>query len=171
MKTADTIYFAGGCFWGTEHFMKQIQGVIETQVGYANSLIPDPSYREVCSGNTGAAETVMVKYNPNIVSLKFLVSLYFITIDPTSMNRQGNDIGTQYRTGIYYTSNDQKEIIEDEISKLAADYDKPIAIEIKPIENFYTAEDYHQDYLDKNPNGYCHINPRLFEIARKASEK
>lgn len=167
----DTIYFAGGCFWGTEHFMKQIPGVESTEVGYANSIVPDPTYREVCTGRTEAAETVKVVYDPSKVSLSFLIRLYFMTIDPTSLNRQGGDSGTQYRTGIYYTDEAQKEVAESELIKLSVRYDAPIVVELKPIENFYEAEDYHQDYLDKNPGGYCHVNPALFEIARTAREQ
>ena len=150
MKDKAEIYLAGGCFWGTEHFLKQIRGVEKTEVGYANSQVPDPTYKEVCTGNTGAVETVKVVYDPQTVSLDLLLNLYFQTIDPTSVNRQGGDSGLQYRTGIYYT--------------------KPIAIEVMPLVNFYAAEEYHQDYLDKNVGGYCHINPRLFELARKANE-
>ena len=169
MTQTDTIYFAGGCFWGTEHFMKQINGVIETQVGYANSIVPHPSYKEVCTGNTGAAETVKVVYDPAMVELGFLIDLYFMTIDPLSINRQGNDIGTQYRTGIFYESDKDRPIIERKIEELAIRYEQPIAVEVKRIKNFYPAEEYHQDYLDKNPHGYCHIDPRLFDLARKAS--
>ena len=103
MEKRSVIYLAGGCFWGTEHFMKQVRGVEKTRVGYANSALSDPSYEQVCSGATGAAETVEVVYDPAVVGLPLLLNLYFLTIDPTSLNRQGGDIGTQYRTGIYYT--------------------------------------------------------------------
>lgn len=168
MKNSDTIYFAGGCFWGTEHFMRQIPGVIDTQVGYANSIVPYPSYRDVCTGYTNAAEAVKVEYDPHKVSLRFLIRLYFMTIDPTSVNRQGNDVGVQYRTGIYYTTEQQLAVINAEVEALGREYASPIAVEIMPLENFYEAEDYHQDYLVKNPSGYCHINPKLFDIARRA---
>lgn len=165
-----TIYLAGGCFWGTEHFMKMIHGVENAEVGYANSNVPNPSYREVCTGKTGAAETVKVDYNPNEVSLPFLLSLYYKTIDPTSLNKQGNDRGTQYRTGIYYTDPSERPVIERSIENLQQHYSKPLAIEVGPLENFYPAEDYHQDYLDKNPGGYCHINPGLFKLAREVRD-
>ena len=173
MKTNDLseIYFAGGCFWGTEHFMKQIKGVKATETGYANGNIKNPSYEEVCSGNTGFAETVKVSYDPQEVSLELLTDLYLKTIDPTSINRQGNDRGTQYRTGIYYTDPKDITVINKAIKNIAGKYNKPIAVEVKPLSNFYKAEDYHQDYLDKNTGGYCHINPELFELARKANEK
>ncbi len=163
------IYLAGGCFWGTEHFLKQIRGVESTEVGYANSHVANPTYKEVCTGNTGAAETVKVVYNPQIVKLQLLLELYFQTIDPTSVNRQGGDSGLQYRTGIYYTDKEDLPVIEAAIHELAKAYTDPIAIEIELLVNFYAAEDYHQDYLDKNVNGYCHINPKLFELARKAN--
>ena len=169
MKKQAEIYFAGGCFWGTEHFLKQIRGVESTQVGYANSTIPNPSYEQVCSGKTNAAETVKVVYDSEVVSLNLLLDLYFQTIDPTSLNRQGNDRGTQYRTGIYYTDKADIPIINQAIKALSAEYQRPVMIEVKPLENFYPAETYHQDYLDKNPNGYCHINPALFDMARKAN--
>ena len=162
------IYFAGGCFWGTEHFFRQINGVSNTQVGYANSLIPNPTYKEVCTGQTQAAEGVKVEYDPEQVTLSFLIQLYLMTIDPTSVNRQGNDVGTQYRTGIYYTTADQQRTILDELAKESQLYSEPIAVEVKQLQNFYPAEEYHQRYLEKNPTGYCHINPRLFEIARNA---
>lgn len=166
----DTIYFAGGCFWGTEHFMKQIDGVTATEAGYANSRLACPSYRQVCTGSTGAAETVEVVYDPSRVSLRFLIDLYLMTIDPTSLNRQGNDVGTQYRTGIYYTDAAQKAAADEAIARIGDKYTSPIAVEVRPLENFYPAEDYHQDYLTANPRGYCHLSPRLFEIARNARD-
>lgn len=165
-----TIYLAGGCFWGTEHFLGLVHGVEKTEVGYANSLVPNPTYKEVCSGKTGAAETVEVKYNSDEVSLPFLLDLFYETIDPTSLNKQGNDRGTQYRTGIYYTEPSQLPIIEESIRNLQKNYARPVVIEVKPLENFYPAEDYHQDYLDKNPGGYCHINPGLFKMAKEVRD-
>lgn len=164
----DTIYFAGGCFWGTEHFFKQIDGVTDTEVGYANSVIPHPTYREVCTGQTQAVEGVRVVYDTAKINLSYLIRLYLMTIDPTSVNRQGNDAGTQYRTGIYYTTADQQRTAIAELDKEAARHSQPLAVEIKPLINFYSAEEFHQDYLDKNPGGYCHIDPKLFEVARNA---
>ena len=169
-KDMKTIYLAGGCFWGTEHFLKLVHGVVEAEVGYANSNIPNPTYREVCTGKTGAAETVKVIYNPKEISLPFLLNLYYKTIDPTSLNKQGNDRGTQYRTGIYYTDPSERPVIEQSLEALQKNYNKPLAIEVGPLENFYPAEDYHQDYLDKNPGGYCHINPGLFKLAREVRD-
>ncbi len=168
-KNVREIYFAGGCFWGTEHFFQQIRGVVGTEVGYANGNTENPTYEEVISHTTGFAETVKVKYDPEQVDLKLLINLYFKTIDPTSINKQGNDRGDQYRTGIYYTDKADESIIKEEVQKLAKNYSKPIVVETIPLKNFYRAEDYHQDYLDKNPGGYCHIEPGLFEMARKAN--
>ena len=165
-----TIYLAGGCFWGTEHFMSMVHGVEHAEVGYANSNVPNPSYQQVCTGRTGAAETVKVEYDANEVSLPFLLSLYYQTIDPTSLNKQGNDRGTQYRTGIYYTDPAELPVIEKSLEELQKHYSKPLAIEVGPLKNFYPAEDYHQDYLDKNPGGYCHISPGLFKLAREVRD-
>lgn len=171
MKPAREIYLAGGCFWGTEHFLKQIEGVEATQVGYANGNIANPTYRQVCSGTTDFTETVKVQYDSDKVDLPFLIGLYFKTIDPTSLNRQGNDRGTQYRTGIYYTDAADLPVIRETVNRLAAGYARPLEVEIEPLKNFYPAEDDHQDYLDKNPGGYCHIDPTLFDLARKAKMK
>lgn len=164
------IYLAGGCFWGTEHFMQLVHGVEDTQVGYANSIVPNPSYREVCTGRTQAAETVKVVYDADSVSLPFLLNLYFQTIDPTSLNQQGNDRGTQYRTAIYYTDPADSSIISQSLKQLQKHYAQPLAVEYGPLHNFYPAEDYHQDYLINNPGGYCHINPALFRLAREARD-
>lgn len=171
MKNKSEIYLAGGCFWGTEHFLKLINGVVQTEVGYANSNTPNPTYEEVCTGKTNAAETVKVVYHTQEAELSQLLELFFKTIDPTSVNKQGNDIGTQYRTGIYYTDPADVPAINIEIEKLRKAYNKPLAIEIGKLQNFYSAELYHQDYLNKNPKGYCHIHPELFEMAKKANTK
>ena len=157
------IYFAGGCFWGTEHLFSLVAGVVGTEVGYANSRVPYPEYKEVCSGQTGAAETVEVEYDDMEVSLTELLSIYFKSIDPTSLNRQGNDRGTQYRTGIYYVDRDDVPVIEAFVAAVERRNTEPIVVEVMPLENFYPAELYHQDYLEKNPGGYCHIDPALFE--------
>lgn len=169
MENQAEIYLAGGCFWGTEHFMQQIGGVERTEAGYANSRVENPTYEQVCTGRTGAAETVRVVYDPQQVGLPLLLDLYFRTIDPTSVDRQGNDRGTQYRTGIYYTDEADRPVIEAALDSLSRRYRQPLAIETGPLRNFYRAEDYHQDYLDKHPGGYCHIDPALFELARKAN--
>lgn len=169
MTNRKDIYFAGGCFWGTERFFRLIHGVTDTEVGYANSRIANPSYREVCSGNTDAVETVKVTYDASDISISRLTELFMLTIDPTSVNRQGNDSGTQYRTGIYYTDPQQAPDIMRALQPYKDRYGKRFAVEVRPLENFYPAEEYHQDYLEKNPGGYCHLNPQLFEIARNAN--
>ena len=165
------IYLAGGCFWGTEHFFKQIEGVVETEVGFANGHTDHPTYREVYTDETGYAETVMVRYNPEVVSLEFLLRMFFKAIDPVSLNRQGHDEGTRYRTGIYYTDAADLPIIDKMYAEEQRRYDQPLAVEKQPLERFYTAEEYHQDYLDKNPTGYCHLPQSLFEFARRAREE
>lgn len=168
MATYSEIYLAGGCFWGTEHFLKQINGVIDTQVGFANGSTSSPSYEDVCKRGTGHAETVKVVYDKDTAPLNFILDLFFKTIDPTSLNRQGNDIGIQYRTGIYYTDEADVPVIKNSISELEKRIGKAVAVEVVPLQNFYPAEDYHQDYLDNNPNGYCHIEPELFKLAKSA---
>lgn len=162
------IYLAGGCFWGTEHFFKQIEGVVDTQVGYANGHTAAPTYDDVCTDRTGFAETVRVVYDPARVGLRFLLQMYFKAIDPLSVNRQGHDHGTQYRTGIYHTTDDDVAIINEVFDTEQAKYSEPLAVECRPLENFYPAEDYHQDYLIKNPDGYCHLPLELFKFAREA---
>ena len=166
-----TIYFAGGCFWGTEHFMKQINGVKDTETGYANGHIENPSYQDVCTDKTGFVETVRVEYDETEVSLDFLIRLFFKMIDPTSLNRQGGDRGTQYRTGIYYVDPEDQTTIKETVAALSKNYDAPIVVEMQALENFYPAEEYHQDYLQKNPSGYCHVSAELFKMAREAKMK
>lgn len=151
------IYLAGGCFWGVEEFLSRINGVIDTEVGYANGTTPHPTYEDICTKNTGYTETVEVIYDENKISLKELLSEFWSIIDPTSLNRQGNDIGSQYRTGIYFINNSDLQIILESKCDIANKYTLPIVTEIQSLTNFYKAEEYHQDYLKKNPNGYCHI--------------
>lgn len=162
------IYLAGGCFWGLEKYLQEIAGVLDTEVGYANGNTEYPTYEEVCRHNTGHAETVHVKYDPRQISLSFLLKLYLDVIDPVSVNRQGNDVGSQYRTGIYYVDAGDLPIIQKALDELQTRLDKPIAIEVKPLQNFYRAEEYHQKYLDKNPQGYCHISWAQIEKAKEA---
>ena len=164
------IFLAGGCFWGTQHFLKQIRGVVATRTGYANGSIPNPTYEQVYTDSTGYAETVAVEYNPAEVSLDLLLELYFRTIDPTSLNEQGEDKGTRYRTGRYYTSEEDLPTIRTAMEREAAKYDRPLVVEVEPLKNFNAAEEYHQDYLDKNPAGYCHIPVALMEFAREANK-
>lgn len=162
------IYLAGGCFWGMEKYIQLMKGVEKTEVGYANGNTENPTYEEVCRKNTGHAEAVKIEYKKEILPLEFLLDMFFDAIDPTSVNKQGGDIGTQYRSGIYYTDPSDLTIIEKAIEKVQKKYTKPIATEVAPLSNFYSAEEYHQDYLQKNPGGYCHIGNHLFEKAAKA---
>lgn len=162
------IYLAGGCFWGMEKYLASIHGVEFTQTGYANGLTENPTYEEVCRQGTGHAETVRVGYDPAVVSLEFLLELYYTAIDPVSVDRQGGDFGPQYRTGIYYVGEGNLPVIEHSVARLQKRYDQPVAIEVKPLQNFTPAEEYHQKYLDKNPGGYCHISKEKFEKAEKA---
>ena len=165
------IYLAGGCFWGTEHFFKQIEGVIETEVGFANGHTEDPSYKEVYTDTTGHAETVRIKYNDEVVGLEFLLQMFFKAIDPTSLNKQGHDEGTRYRTGIYYQNASDLPVIEKVYAEQQAQYSEPLVVEKLPLQKFYSAEEYHQDYLDKNPEGYCHLPLELFKFAKQAKDK
>ena len=165
------IYFAGGCFWGTEHYFKQIYGVISTEVGYANGNTSNPTYEEVYTDATGYAECVKITYDPSVISTEFLVELFFRSIDPLSLNRQGNDCGTRYRTGVYYTDNCDVAAIKSIFNLVEKTVGAPLAVELEPLKNFYAAEEYHQDYLDKNPHGYCHIPESLMMMARLANKK
>lgn len=158
MVDAHTIYLAGGCFWGTEAYLKKIPGVLETQVGYANGLVAAPTYRDVCSGATGAAECVAVRYDALVITLPLLLEAFLRTIDPLSVNRQGNDCGTQYRTGIYWVDPADEAAVQEVLGRLREQCGQPLAIEAQPLRAFYPAEEYHQDYLGKNPGGYCHVD-------------
>ena len=200
--TNKTIYLAGGCFWGTQKFFDQFEGVVSTEVGYANgpdgvnepdgvngpdgSKEPDgvngpdgangpgsmnspaaaPSYQDVCN-NSGHAETVLIDYDESVLSLTDLLNYYFLVIDPLSVNKQGGDTGIQYRTGIYYTSEDQLPEIEAVYREQEEKAGAKLAVELEPLRNFYSAEEYHQKYLDKNPGGYCHIPARYFHLQSK----
>ncbi len=161
-----TIYLAGGCFWGLQKFLDQFGGVLETEVGYANGPDEAPSYQDVCR-SSGHAETVRVVYDESVLSLEKLLEYYFMVIDPVSVNRQGNDAGVQYRTGIYYTDEAQlpaiRRVYDGEQARVGAE----LAVELLPLENFFSAEEYHQKYLDKNPGGYCHIPRQYFSLAEK----
>lgn len=156
-ETEHVIYLAGGCFWGLEQLMQSIPGVIDAESGYANGTgEQDAYYSAVCAGDTGFRETVRVEYDPEQVSLDALLLAYFYVIDPTVQNRQGNDIGTQYQTGVYYTNDAAKETVE-RIAELERSRNAKFYVEIGPLLNYYPAEEYHQNYLEKNPYGYCHI--------------
>ncbi len=152
------IYFAGGCFWGVEEYFSRMVGVRDVTVGYANGTTENPSYEEVCSGKTGYTETAHIRYDPKKVSLSVLAGQFFKIIDPVSVNRQGNDVGSQYRTGMYYVRAEDKAVLEAVMAGAQKKYSEPLAVELMPLKNYHPAEQYHQDYLKKNPGGYCHIN-------------
>ena len=157
-----TIYFAGGCFWGVQHFFTRVNGVRKTVSGYANGHGTNPSYEEVYTDQTGFAETVEIRYNPERIGLEMLTELYFCIIDPLSLNRQGHDEGTRYRTGIYYSDPEDRTILEKVYAREAEKAGAPLAVELEPLQNFFPAEERHQDYLQKNPSGYCHLPFKAF---------
>ncbi len=152
------IVLAGGCFWGVEEYMSRIDGVLDTKVGYANGNTENPTYEEVCTNTTGYAEACYIKFDENILSLEELLNRFWKIINPTIQNRQGPDIGSQYRTGIYYIDEKDLEIINKTKEEQQEKYKDSIVTEIEPLKVFYNAEEYHQKYLKKNPGGYCHID-------------
>ena len=160
MQNIKEIYLAGGCFWGTEAFMQRIRGVIDAESGYANGNTLNPTYQEVCKGS-GHAEVVKVTYDADQIGLAKLLDYYFKVIDPISINQQGEDKGIQYRTGIYYVDPADTTVINQALAELQTQYSEPLAVENAPLEHYFPAEEYHQDYLDKNPTGYCHIYIQL----------
>ena len=153
------IYLAGGCFWGVQKYLDAIPGVLSTEVGYANGDRATISYPEVKTGLTGHAETVRVRFDAEVISLTTLLSLFFDAIDPLSHDRQGGDIGHQYRTGVYYADETLLPEIRSAEAALTAALGQTSAVEFLPLSQYCAAEDYHQDYLAKNPDGYCHIGP------------
>ena len=158
MSDLQTIVLGGGCFWCTEAVYKEVRGVTDVESGYANGETQRPSYEDVCTGRTGHNEVVKLTYDPAQVSTRQLLEIFFVVHDPTTMNRQGNDTGTQYRSGIYYTTEEQKQVAEALIRELAEEkaFGRPIVTEVVPMQNYWPAEEYHQDFFEKNPNqGYC----------------
>lgn len=174
---AKSVYLAGGCFWGVEGYFERIDGVLDAVSGYANGRTENPSYEDVIYRNTGHAETVKVTYNPDKLSLDDVLLYFFRIIDPTSLNKQGNDRGTQYRAGIYTTDPAEQRLVATALARLEEQYTQPIVVENLPLSHFYLAEEYHQDYLLKNPNGYCHVDLNKADIplpnksANKAADK
>ena len=161
-----TLYLAGGCFWGVQHFFSRVNGVRKAVSGYANGNGENPSYEEVYTDRTGFAETVEVHYQPARISLETLAELYFCIIDPFSLNRQGHDEGTRYRTGIYYTDPEDRAILEKVYARVQEKAGKALAVELEPLRNFYPAEERHQDYLQRNPTGYCHLPFKVFRYVQ-----
>ena len=162
-----TIYLAGGCFWGMQKFFDQFPGISATEVGYANGPDIAPSYQDVCR-DSGHAETVRIDYDETVLPLEKLLDYYFLVIDPLSFNKQGGDEGIQYRTGIYYTNEAQLPAIRAVYAREQEKAGAPLAVAVEALRNFFSAEEYHQKYLDKNPAGYCHIPKHYFTIAEKA---
>jgi len=155
----ETAYFAGGCFWGIEHYFQKGNGVLAAESGYMNGAIDNPTYKQVCTGSTGHAEAVKVVFDPSRISYQRLLEAFFVMHDPTQLNRQGPDVGTQYRSGVYFTSEAQKAAAEAYMQSIASGYDRPIVTELEPAAMFYPAEDYHQDYIVKTGRS-CHVtNP------------
>lgn len=161
-----TIYLAGGCFWGTEHYLSQFEGVAETTVGYANGNVPYPAYEQVYTDRTGHVECVKVIYDSRIISLATLCRFFFRSIDPLLLNRQGEDCGTRYRTGIYWSDHADRAVIEQVYAEIQGRYNSPLAVEKAPLDCFYPGEEYHQKYLVKNPEGYCHLSLSTLKSAK-----
>ena len=158
MSEPQTIVLGGGCFWCTEAVYVKVRGVTDIESGYSNGEAHRPSYEQVCSGTTGHAEVVKLTYDPQQISTRQILEIFFVVHDPTQLNRQGNDAGTQYRSGIYYTSEEQRQVAEDMIREMSQDhlFERPIVTEVKPLANYWPAEEYHQDFFEKNPHqGYC----------------
>lgn len=153
-----TIYLAGGCFWGIQAYIKRLKGVINTSVGYANGITNNPTYKEVCNTDIKFIEAIKVVYENDSLKLEDLLKKFLKVVDPTSIDKQGNDKGYQYRSGIYFEDKSDEIIILNILNEEQEKYKNPIVMECKKIEKYFLAEEYHQDYLDKNPNGYCHIN-------------
>lgn len=175
MQNIETIIFGGGCFWCTEAVFSMLRGVISVLPGYAGGTMLNPTYEAVCSGKTGHAEVIKIEYDPAVIDVRDLMTVFFATHDPTQLNRQGNDVGTQYRSAIFYTTPGQK----NESEKMIADIDASsseggkVVTEVTPLDVFYPAEDYHKNYFEKNPNrAYCQlvVNPKVEKVQRKFAE-
>jgi len=165
-----SIVFAGGCFWGVEHYFKSVPGVRGTLVGYINGNYKFPTYEMVCTGITGHTEACKIEFDTNETNLFILLEHFFFIIDPTLLNRQGMDVGTQYRTGIYYYDEEDKDLVEEYIDIIKECYHDPIVVEVSSAKEFWEAEDYHQNYLENNPNGYCHIMPYKYKLLNKVDQ-
>ena len=167
-----SIVLGGGCFWCLDAAYRMVKGVTDVVVGYAGGETKDPIYEEVASGTTGHAEVVKVTYDDDVISSDDIMSIFWTIHDPTTLNRQGHDIGTQYRSCILYQDENQRKLAEESIEKVAELWDDPIVTEVKPLGTFYPAEEYHQDYFSKNPEaGYCQvvINPKLVKLRKEAA--
>ncbi|MDR9430917.1 MAG: peptide-methionine (S)-S-oxide reductase MsrA [Natronomonas sp.] len=173
MSETETATLAGGCFWCIEAALKELRGVDRVTSGYAGGHVDDPSYEAVCRGETGHAEVVQVEFDPDAIGYRDLLEVFFTIHDPTTLNRQGPDVGSQYRSAVYYHDDAQRETVEAVIDELEPLYDDEIVTEVAPLETFYPAEEYHQDYFEKHPNDtYCtvNINPKLSKLREKHAE-
>lgn len=166
-----TIYLAGGCYWGVEKYISEISGVLSTEVGFANGDTENPTYQQVRYENTGHAETVKVEYDPEKLPLTALLNLFYKIIDPISVDRQGEDIGHQYRTGVYFSDGEDETVIRASLLSLEKEVGQPLAVECCPLLQYYTAEEYHQKYLDKNPSGYCHVPFKMIQWVKTVDPK
>ncbi|MBY4596117.1 peptide-methionine (S)-S-oxide reductase MsrA [Ottowia caeni] len=158
MSEAETIVLGGGCFWCTEAVFKEVRGITDVESGYSNGQSQRPSYEQVCTGRTGCVEVVKLEYDPAIISTRQILEIFFVVHDPTQLNRQGNDVGSQYRSGIYFTDPEQQRVATELIQEIAREqiFDGPIATEVVPLADYWPAEDYHQDFFERNPTqGYC----------------
>ena len=171
----ETLVLGGGCFWCTEAVYVQVKGVLDVESGYCNGKSIQPTYEEVCTGMTGHNEVVRLTYDPQVISTQTLLEIFFVIHDPTTLNRQGNDRGTQYRSGIYYTNERQLEVAKDIIAEIDAEgvLERPIVTEVLPLQNYSAAEDYHQDFFERNPTqGYCLAvaAPKVWKFKKTFSE-
>ncbi|HWI82352.1 peptide-methionine (S)-S-oxide reductase MsrA [Ramlibacter sp.] len=174
-ESLPTIVLGGGCFWCTEAVYVKVRGVTDVESGYSNGQVERPSYEDVCTGRTGHAEVVKLTYDPAQVSLRQLLEIFFVVHDPTQRDRQGHDVGTQYRSGIYYTTEEQRRVADDMIRQMSQDklFGRPIVTEVRPLANYWPAEEYHQDFFEKNPHqGYCLAvaAPKVAKFRRTFSE-
>lgn len=170
-----TIALGGGCFWCTEAVFVQVRGIVDVESGYSNGHVNNPTYEQVCTGTTGHNEVVRLVYDPAQISLRAILEIFFAIHDPTTLNRQGNDSGTQYRSGIYYSTPEHKQVAEDMVHELNAQklFGKPVVTEVLPVSNYSPAEAYHQDFFEKNPNqGYCMAvaGPKVAKFRKTFSE-
>ena len=176
MSSTESIVLGGGCFWCTEAVFDRVQGVTDVESGYSNGQVKNPTYEQVCTGRTGAVEVVKLEFDPARISLREILEIFFVVHDPTTLNRQGNDTGTQYRSGIYTTSDAQREVAESVIREMVESkvYTSPIVTEVVPLADYSTAEAYHQDYFANNPNqGYCAfvVGPKVEKFRKTFASK
>ncbi|WP_313295837.1 peptide-methionine (S)-S-oxide reductase MsrA [Diaphorobacter sp.] len=171
----NSIILGGGCFWCTEAVFDRVRGVHDVESGYANGHVDAPTYEQVCEGSTGHAEVIKVDYDPAVISLRQILEIFFATHDPTTLNRQGNDVGTQYRSAIYYTNEAQKQVIDDLLREIGQDklFGAPVVTEVDPLKSYWPAEGYHQDYFVNHPNqGYCAfvVGPKVDKFRKTFSQ-